>query len=413
VSGAQSRRLLLAIAAASVAAWLLAAVGAGRASASTAPAPPSLSVRAATLVAADTGQQLYGASPSTELAIASTTKLMTALVTLQHASMSEVFTYPNYSLSSDDSQIGMVPGERMSVYNLMEAMMLPSADDAAYDLAYNIGHGSIPRFIAMMNADAQKLGLHHTHYSTPIGLDTPGNYSSANDLVKLAQYDRDHYPVFAQIVGMPSATLANGQHVTNLNYLVGEYPWIHGVKTGHTLDAGYCLVGVGTQNGMTLYSAVLGTDSEAARDSNTLTLLDWGFANFRLANAVTAGELAARPTVADRPGVRANVIAGRSFSEVVRKATHLHTRVKVPHQLAGPLKRHAVVGTMFVLDGSKIVGRVPLLLERALPAVSAVTIAARFLTQPSTLLLLVVLLGGAAILVRYRRGQRVARSTPA
>jgi hypothetical protein len=107
------------------------------------------------------------------------------------------------------------------------------------------------------------------------------------------------------------------------------------------------------------------------------------------------------------------VIAGQSFSDVVPRSSRLHTRLKLPHQLAGPLKRHAVVGTMLVLDGGRTVARLPLLLARALPAVSPVTIAARFLTRPSTLLLLVILLGGAAVAVRYRRGQRVARSTPA
>ena len=79
--------------------------------------------------------------------------------------------------------MGLVPGERMTVHDLLLAMMLPSADDAAEDLAYNVGDGSVARFVAMMNAEARRLGLRDTHYTTPIGLDTPGNYSSAGDLV--------------------------------------------------------------------------------------------------------------------------------------------------------------------------------------------------------------------------------------
>jgi D-alanyl-D-alanine carboxypeptidase (penicillin-binding protein 5/6) len=381
-----------------------------------APAPPALGVRSATLVVEGSNQRLYGVNPGAEVAIASTTKLMTALETLEHARMNTVFTYPAYSLSSQDSQIGLVPGERMTVSDLLLAMMLPSADDAAYDLAYNIGHGSVPRFVAMMNADARRLGLTETHYSTPVGLDTPGNYSSASDLVMLAGYLLQHYPLFAHDVGLTSAVLHSGSHprgVVNLNDLVGRVPWIHGVKTGHTLDAGYCLVGVGTQNGMTLVSAVLGTASEAARDANTLALLNWGFANFRLAKPVDAGDIVARPTVADRPGFRAGVIAGASFADVIPRSARLHTSLTMPHQLTGPLKRHARVGTLLVLDGRKVVGRVPLLLVRALPAVSPVTIAARFLTRTSTLLVLVVVLGGMGVLVHRRRGQRVARSTPA
>ncbi len=389
------------------------AVRTGAATAAAAgPPPPSLSVRAATLVAQDTGQRLYGVNPGAELPIASATKLMTALETLEHAPVGAMFTYPNYSLSPGDSQIGLVPGERMSVYDLMVAMMLPSADDAAYDLAYNIGHGSIPRFIAMMNADARRLHLTETHYSTPIGFDTPGNYSSASDLVQLGSYLLEHYPLFARVVAMPSAVLRTGSHVrsvVSLNGLVGHVPWIHGIKTGHTTDAGYVLVAVGTQNGMTLLSAVLGTSSESARNQNTLTLLDWGFSNFREAKPVTAGALLARPTVADRPGVHAQVIAGRSFTEVVRRGVQLHLKLHVPGQLSGPMPRDQVVGRATVLADGKPTGSVPLLLAQALPAVSPLTLAARFVTRPSTLVVLLVLLGGVGTLVVRRRGQRRTR----
>ncbi len=143
---------------------------------------PHLGVRAAALIEESSGEQLYGLNPDAELAIASTTKLMTALVTLHHARLREVFTDPNYYPASEDSQIGLVPGERMSVHDLLIALMLPSADDAAEDLAFNVGHGSVARFEAMMNARALELHLAHTHYTTPIGLDTPGNYSSASGL---------------------------------------------------------------------------------------------------------------------------------------------------------------------------------------------------------------------------------------
>jgi D-alanyl-D-alanine carboxypeptidase (penicillin-binding protein 5/6) len=398
-----------------LAACLLAVAAPAAAKASPPPGPP-LNVRAATLVSPFTGQRLFGVNPDAELAIASTTKLMTALVTLQRAPLNWSVTFPPAYFPAQDSQIGLVPGERMTVRDLLEAMLLPSADDAAYDLAYNVGHGSVGRFIAMMNRDARELHLSHTHYSTPIGLDTPGNYSSADDLVKLAGYLLDRYPLFARIVAMKGAVLHSGNQlraVANRNDLVARFPWIHGVKTGHTLNAGYVLVTCANRNGMTLLSAVLGTSSEASRDANTLALLGWGFANYRLATPVRAGRVVARPAVTDRPGFHANVIAGRSLSEVVPRASRLRTRLKLPHQLTGPLRRHALVGTLLVLDGGRTVGRVPLLLAQRLPAVLPVTIAARFLTRTSTLLVLAILLGGAVTFVHRRRGQRMARSTSA
>ena len=178
--------------------------------------------------------------------MASTTKLMTALITLEHVrDLGTVFTQNDYYPSAADSQIGLVPGERMTVRDLLTALMLPSGDDAAEDLAYNVGHGSIARFVAMMNARARQLGLTATHYSTPSGLDTPGNHSSAVDLDRLAAYDLSHSRAFARIVSLRRAVLRSGSHVrvvTNRNTLVGEYPWIDGVKTGHTLAAGYVLV---------------------------------------------------------------------------------------------------------------------------------------------------------------------------
>jgi serine-type D-Ala-D-Ala carboxypeptidase (penicillin-binding protein 5/6) len=367
--------------------------------------PPSLSARAAILVERSTGQVLFARNAFQELPIASTTKLMTALLVLEHARLSSIFTEPVYYPAPVDSQIGLRPGERMSVHDLMLALLLPSADDAAQDLA----------FIGMMDARARQLGLAHTHYSTPIGLDTPGNYSTAADLVKLASFLRIHHPFFAHAVALPAALLRTGDYrrfVTNRNTLVGRVPWINGVKTGHTGAAGYVLVGSGTQGGVTMLSAVLGTPSEAARNADTLAVLKYGFANFRIARPVLAGAVLARPTVKDRPGVRADVIAGGSFVRVLARSIHVSTRVVVAPQLAGPLKRHAVVGSVVVLADGRRIARIPLLLDRALPAVSPLTIAARFIVRPFTLLALALLLGGGAGAIAARRRRRHTGKPP-
>lgn len=383
---------------------------------SAAVAPPSLSVRAAALVAQDTRQPLYGQSSSAQLAIASTTKLMTALVTLQHASMDQVFTYPDYRLAAADSQIGLAAGERMTVKDLFVAMLLPSADDAAYDLAYNIGDGSVARFVEMMNADARRLGLTHTHYSTPIGFDSPGNYSSASDLVKLAGYLLERYPLFAQVVGEPAAVLHSGNRVrdiVNLNDLVARYSWIHGVKTGHTADAGYVLVAAARQDGMTLISAVLGTSSETARDQNSLALLDWGFQNFRLATPITRGHVLARPPVPDQPGLHARVAAAATLRSVIPRTARVKVKVELRRSLAGPLARGTRVGRAVVFAGGRRIGQVPLRLAKAIPAVSTLTRVARFITRGSTLVLLAVLAFSVAVLAVRRRQQRRARPTAA
>ncbi|HUO69555.1 MAG TPA: D-alanyl-D-alanine carboxypeptidase family protein [Solirubrobacteraceae bacterium] len=359
--------------------------------------PPQLSVRAAVLVEQSTWRRLDAINADEPLPIASTTKLMTALITLEHVHhLSTTFTQNDYYAAAVDSQIGLVPGERMSVHDLLLALMLPSADDAAEDLAFNVGHGSVGRFVSMMNARARALGLTHTHYSTPIGLDTPGNYSSAADLVKLAGYVLTHSSYFARIVALPRAVLYTGNHtrvILNRNTLVGRVPWINGVKTGHTSGAGYVLVASGTRNGMTLLSAVLGTSSEASRDASTLALLNYGFDNFSLRTPVRAGTVLARPAVKDRPGVRADVIAAATYTRVLPRRAKVRLRVEAPKQLAGPLKARTVVGRVVVIANGRPIARIRLLLAHPLAAVSPLTLASRFLTRPSTLVSVFALLG--------------------
>lgn len=366
------------------------ALASGPAAASVHP-PPRLTVTGAALIEQSTGRQLYGRAADRELPVASTTKLMTALLTLEHVHrLSTVFTQNDYYATGDDSQIGLVPGERMSVHDLLLALMLPSADDAAEDLAYNVGHGSVARFVGMMNARARQLGLTHTHYSNPVGFDTPpGNYSSASDLVKLASYVLRKSAYFRRIVALPRAVLHSGSHVRvviNRNDLVGRVPWVNGVKTGHTDAARYVLVASGTRDGMTLIAAVLGTASTSAADANAMALLDYGFRDFALRKPVAAGAVVAHVPVKGRTGTSVGTVTARSYRAVFPRSMHLSTRAIVPRMLTGPRRRHAVVGTLVVLADGRKVATVPLRLERAVPAPPAVASA---LSPPSTLFWLV------------------------
>lgn len=387
----------------------LATLLAGPPAAALAAPPPRLDVTASALIAATTGQRLSAKNAGAERPIASTTKLMTALVTLQHARLGQVFAAPPLQLAAADSQIGLRAGDRMTVRDLLTAMMLPSADDAAYDLAYNVGGHSVRRFIAMMNADAAALGLRHTHYSTPVGLDTPGNFSTATDLVVLTRYLLRTQPFLRHAVDRPRATIRIGSStrvVDNLNVLVGRVPWVNGVKTGHTLGAGYVLVGSGTRGHLTLISAVLGAPTETARESDTLALLKWGFENFHLVSPVTAGQVVATRPVRGRPGQHAVLLVTGSYSSVVSRSAPVRTVVYARKELTGPLPKGAVVGTADVLVGGSTVASFRLRLARSVPApppgVTATTIAG-----PFTLVLLVLLLG--LVTVRGRRGRRMAR----
>src|SRR3954451_16605134 len=272
--------------------------------------PPAISAPAAIVIDARTGERLYAKGADDRRAIASTTKLMTATVALSRAKPSEVFQMPPYPVSPGESKLGLATGERMTFHDLLRAMMLPSANDAAYDVAVNVG-GSKEGFVRLMNQRARSLGLTETHYSTPVGLDDPTNYSSARDLAKLtALLLRNR--TFARVVDMPSATFESGARprtVVNRNDLVLDYPFVYGVKTGHTIEAGYVLVGSAAGNGAEVVSVVLGTPSIAERDADSIALLRWGVQQFRPVNAVERGTRFARATVRYRDDDEIHLVA--------------------------------------------------------------------------------------------------------
>ncbi|HTW11185.1 MAG TPA: D-alanyl-D-alanine carboxypeptidase family protein [Solirubrobacteraceae bacterium] len=399
------RRIILGTLAACLAATLMCA------SASAAALPPTLSVTGASLMVAGSDQLLWSENGNAELPVASTTKLMTALVVLQHVkNLNTVFTQEVWHDQPGDSQVGLVPGDKMTVRDLLVALLLPSADDAAWDLAYNVGGGSVPRFVAMMNDEARKLGLRHTHYTTPSGLDTPGNYSSPDDLVRLADYDMRSFPFFRRTVALRSARIVVGDYpetVTNTDTLLGAVPWITGVKTGHTTEAGYVLVSEGSQRGLTLIASVLGTDSEAMRNASALALLEYGFANFHRITPLRRGQTIARVPVA-YSGSPARIVAAAGYSSVVPTSARTRLRTTgVPRQLSGPMRAGAVVGHVRVEVGGRVVADEPLVLRHSLPAVSALTKVGHYLGRPFTLVLLALILGAAVALEGRRRRPRI------
>ncbi len=381
------------------------------------PPPPHLPVTGACLMVAGTSQILDQVNGGAELPIASTTKLMTALITLEHVHrLSEVLTQNDWYPASVDSQIGLVPGERMSVHDLLLALLIPSGDDAAEDLAYNLGGGSVGRFVAMMNAQAQALGLTRTHYSNPIGLDQTGNYSSACDLDRLAAYDLETSAYFRRVVALPSATLWSGRyvrHVVNTDDLVGRIPWVLGVKTGHTADAGYVLVSEGRRNGMTLIGSVLGTPTQAARDASALALLDYGYGAFHAITVLRPGQVVARPAIRGFARRRAVVVATGSFHGIEAVTARIRVVLNVPRRLTGPLPAHLPIGYATVLVGKRPASEVPLELAARVPrppAASALVALGRVVLRPFTLipLALALVIGGALTGRRRRRPRALA-----
>jgi serine-type D-Ala-D-Ala carboxypeptidase (penicillin-binding protein 5/6) len=340
-------------------------VDVARSSYATAP-PSDLPARAFVLMLEGSGKIVDSDAANEELPIASTTKLMTAYVTLQHEPLTKVLVEQPYSPQEADESRAPVPaGTRLDVADMLRAMLLPSGNNVAYSLAIDVA-GSTAAFVALMNEDAAALHLGLTHYTTPIGLDTPpGNYSTATDLAKLARVlMRDR--VFREIVDEPRAVLADGIVVENRNDLVGAYPWVVGVKTGNTADAGECLVGAASLDGLRLISVVLGTPSEAARDADTLALLRYGLREYRSARVSVAGRVYATVPVAGRSR-RATLVAGRSATLVLARSVALHVSLDVPRRLRGPLASGTAEGSLAVTENGRAVASVPLVTAASVP----------------------------------------------
>jgi serine-type D-Ala-D-Ala carboxypeptidase (penicillin-binding protein 5/6) len=365
---------------------------------------PSIGAPAAIVVDAGTGEVLWARHPHARRPIASTTKLMTAYITLARTDPGTVFPSPAYGGGAAESTIGLRPGERMSVRDLLKALMLPSANDAAYDLAVNVG-GSRVRFVRMMNAHARELGLEDTHYSTPVGLDSPGNYSSASDLARLAARLM-HNRLLARIVNMPSARLATGSHVRrviNRNDLVARYRFVDGIKTGHTAGAGYVLVGLAHGHGARVISVVLGTPSTAARDADSLALLRYGAKQFHRVRPVVKGRQYAHAKVRYYDGRTVRLVAARDAAFTLRRGRAVHMRVTAPAELEGPLPAGHAVGRVDVIVRGRVVRSVPLVTADSVAAAGFVRKATAHIGGPSVavaLLLLIVI--GLLLALRMR-----------
>jgi serine-type D-Ala-D-Ala carboxypeptidase (penicillin-binding protein 5/6) len=222
--------------------------------------------------------------------------------------------------------------------------------------------GSKSAFVDSMNDKAEELGLEGTHFSTPIGLDDPANYSTARDLALAAQQLlRD--PALAKIVDSPRAHLTTGDKprtVTNRNRLVGQYPWVDGVKTGHTRQAGYVLVGSATRGGVKVISVVTGEPGESARDNDSLTLLRYGLGQFRRARVVDRSKKVATANVEWHDDDRVDIVPAKNATLTIRRGERVRKFVEAPDELEGPLPRGERVGVMQVSYRDKVVRRIPL-----------------------------------------------------
>lgn len=366
--------------------------------------PPRLEARAWALIDAKSGDVLASHAASRRLPIASTTKLMTAYVALHELPPGEIVRAAPYSPIYGESLLELRPGQRISVRDLLYGLILRSGNDAAYDLALAAA-GSESAFVRQMNLRAAALGLSDTHYANPIGLDQAGNYSSALDLTALTRRLLGE-PAFARIAASRSAELRSlrpVRRIETINDFLLEEPWATGVKTGHTFDAGYVLVGAGRRKGVELISAVLGTWTATARDLETARLLEYGFSKYRKRVPIHAGQALAKPSIRYSGG-ELPLRSGRTVAVGLRRGQRLTVRVKAPEEVEGPLHRGTRLGRAVVLVDGRPAASVPLRAGRAVPKASVLERVRGFLED--NLLWIVLALSAILIAAVLRRRLR-------
>jgi len=237
--------------------------------------PPEVPVAAYAVLDGKTQQVLAGRRADERRPVASIVKLMTARVVLQAGELDREVTVPPLQIAEDESNVGLAAGETLTRNALLRALLVPSAGDAAAALAIDVA-GSEAAFVDRMNAEADGLGLARTRYANAAGLDAQGAASTARDSVRLAWSLMQDGRVRAIV--REDAVQLHGESYAATNTLLDSYAGADGVKTGHTDEAGWCLVASAYRDGRRMYVAVLGARSEGDRDAAASLLLDWAFA---------------------------------------------------------------------------------------------------------------------------------------
>ncbi|HVU77792.1 MAG TPA: D-alanyl-D-alanine carboxypeptidase family protein [Gaiellaceae bacterium] len=325
--------------------------------------PPAVVSHAYEVVDARTGEVLASSNAHAHVQIASITKLMTVLLTLEHHKLTDVVTVDPRAADVGEEAIDLEAGQRITVHDLLYGALIQSANNAADALALSITP-SYPAFADLMNQRARELGLADTHFVRPDGLDAPGEYSSAADVTKLARIVMRTRFV-RETVAKETATIADGQVLHTWDDLLTMFPQTIGVKTGHTDDAGWCQVAAARGRGVTVYATLLGSPSRAQRNVDLESLLIWGLAQFRVVPAVQSGHVYAQVQL---PYGRSplDLVAQKPLLSVARVGKELTETVTARRVASLPVHAGDVLGEVVIRDGSRVVGRRPLVASRTI-----------------------------------------------
>ena len=314
-----------------------------------------ISARSAVVMEPISGRLLYDLKGTEQSLIASTTKIMTALLICEQCNVLDQMRIPKQAVGIEGSSMYLKEGEKLSIQELLYGLMLSSGNDAAVALALYCC-GGIEEFAALMNDKARSLGMNQTHFENPNGLDAKNHYSTAKDLAILASYAMEN-PVFRQTVSTKTITIGN-RCLRNHNKLLWLYPGADGVKTGYTRAAGRILVSSAVKDNRRLVAVTI-HDPDDWRDHSAL--LENGFSKYSLQRIVTAGDCVGYREIAGGTASKVAVLAAENFSYSLSKEEHPQLLLPGSGFVYAPVAEGADAGFAYVLLSGRAVGKVPVI----------------------------------------------------
>nr|WP_315136157.1 D-alanyl-D-alanine carboxypeptidase family protein [uncultured Limnohabitans sp.] len=331
--------------------------------------PPALPAKAWLLMDFDSGEVLASANADEPLPPASLTKMMTSYIVeqalrsgkLKQTDLVTVSQNAWCRRSGTESCMYLPLNSQATVIDILRGIVIQSGNDASKAIAEHMA-GSEAGFAKLMNAEAQRLGMTYTQFVNPTGLPDPEHKSSARDLAILARAiirdSAEYYPIYAE-----HDFKYNGIKQGNRNALLYTDPTVDGLKTGHTAEAGYCLVTSSKRNDMRLISVILNTHSAQARADHTRTLLGWGFGSFEKAVPIQPGAVVTTAKVSFGKADTVGAVLGAPWMLTVPRGQQVQATVELKPGLEAPVAKGAVVGKVVATSNGKPLGETPLVAQ--------------------------------------------------
>ena len=341
-------------------------------------AEPSVAAKGAALIDGKTGRLLWGRNAEEPMAMASTTKIMTAVLVLENCEMDEIVTISKNASHQPKVHMGLVEGEQWKVGDLLSAMMLRSYNDAAVALAEHVS-GSVESFCEEMTRKAKQLGAEETVFGTPNGLDShltdAEHHSTAYDMALITAYALQN-DSFRETIAQPEIMIEDvaGKHtchVTNTDRFLREYDGAIGVKTGYTNKAGHCFVGAAERDDVLLISTVLGSGwGDAGKQkkwTDTEALMDYGFENFKPSEVLKKDDIFGEVEILNSPKERVETVLAEGYTALFseEEKESLRIEAKLPQEIKAPVEKGQKLGKAVLFLGKEKLMEIDLLSKDA------------------------------------------------